>query len=604
MSQKQKKNIYLISAKNQNYRHFFNPSEEKREIYWIYLGKNISKFLEIEKKIGKTIINIKIGDILQHNSKKHRQEYIDFIGRYAQETDALNWYLTSLSEKNPYNSDFYLNFCYMKTIFRILDSMNGTFLIFCESRFLMKTLWKNLRKNPSIMIRCIDSGAYQEKIISPFVRLKNKSWFLLRFFFRISVAKIFSHLKKNDALPPLDKPMVVIHSWADKRSFPARKSYEDAYFGDLGERLNRNGKGFCYLINVLPTFFYLKAVFYLRDINTPWVLFEEYLDFSDIYRALTKSPYQEMTHKERILSGLIISDLILEEFSRDRNGTRCEQSYLCYLAAKKMSRILDISSFIYTFENHIWEKMFIYGFRTISPSKKLVGYAHATVNPMELSYSCSVHEKTIMPLPDLILVNGVRARDTLVESGFDRQSIIVLGSLRYAYLFTNEKMQKTLKTNEILVVLSADYHKSIEMIIKCLAAFRNSVEEKIIFKPHPILNTTSIIRFFPALPKHFSFATGSIRKLFSTIDLVIYNDSSAAVEAAALGIPLLHIKSDFTIDINIFDNELCVPSLSNPQDIFKQSKISIEEKISLPSSETIKQFFLPPDNDNILINLL
>ena len=68
------------------------------------------------------------------------------------------------------------------------------------------------------------------------------------------------------------------------------------------------------------------------------------------------------------------------------------------------------------------------------------------------------------------------------------------------------------------------------MIFKCVKAFGSINNISIIFKPHPIMNSKDLMKFMENLPKPFSFSFMPINTLFETADLVIYSDSTAAVD--------------------------------------------------------------------------
>ena len=140
------------------------------------------------------------------------------------------------------------------------------------------------------------------------------------------------------------------------------------------------------------------------------------------------------------------------------------------------------------------------------------------------------------------------------------------------------------------------------MIFKCVNAFSGIGDLSITFKPHPIMNPESLMKSVGNLPKIFSFSSKPIITLFETANLAIYCDSAASIEAASRGIPVLHIKSDFTIDINIFEDVEIIPSVSSPQQIRIQSlKILDGEYPSFDEIQTyVEQIFSRVDEQKIL----
>ena len=604
MVETDKRTIVIIPATKSDATNFLQNDDAKNFDYWIYLGRHATRCADIETIIGETIKKKDIGEELQKAARSHRQNYINFIGTLAKSEKNPFWYISSLSEKNPYVSNFFLNFCYIEALITIISNNQDTICVFCESDALVKSIKKNLDNNLDLNIACqvLTSSALDVQFLLLLTLIKNKSWFIIRFLFRILYAKIVRGTRKKDGDSLNEQTGIVIHSWTDQRSFSDMGKYHDVYFGDLSKKLEHNHLNINYLINILPTIWYPIAVKKMQLSCERWCLFEEFLDFSDIFFAVFRVYRQKhwISHTF-ILSGLDVSDLVYEEKAHDYVNSRAEQSFLYYCAGKKMCQSFIVNSFIYTFENHIWEKMIIEGIRNVCPKTDIIGYAHSTVNRMELSYSLSSVENDFAPLPNKILVNGVRAKRMLIESGFEAIRIEITGAIRYDSLKTRGRVHNSEENNRILVVLSADVDRSVEMILKCTEAFKNLDYIKVTFKPHPILKISNFSHYTTHIPRYFSFSSDSIQELFEKTDLVIYCDSTASVEAATRGIPLLHIKSNFTIDINIFEDTSIVPSANSPEQIRSIAmKILNRNEFSSDSIQNvIGELFAPVDEEKL-----
>jgi hypothetical protein len=210
---------------------------------------------------------------------------------------------------------------------------------------------------------------------------------------------------------------------------------------------------------------------------------------------------------------------------------------------------------------------------------------------MELSYSVSNAEKQIIPLPDHILVNGKKPERVLTESGFDPERIFILGSLRFGVMRFPPRQNPLVLRKRILVVLSADINRSLEMISTVRDAFLQSKDVSVVFKPHPIQKTFWILQQTGDLPGHFTVSTLSLDAQLETTDMVIFSDSTASVEAAARGIPILHLTSGFLIDINLFDRPSIVLSVGDP----KQIRAVSETLCSLDGDALVRYQDLIPD---------
>lgn len=576
-----------------------NSVGSTNQVNWVYLGKNVSSFLEIQRILGSHGNNISIGEILQANAGKYRQEFIDFLGESAVGSKNPWWYLTSISEKNPFISDLYLNFCYLKTAFDLINTRTEPFFIICENHSLVKAIADNISGVHSVEIR-----SSQTTLINFFENLQNFFWkifrkfvFISRFFLRICLAKIIRLCCSGPLEKTLRNP-IIIHAWADNRSFTKENQFSDVYFGDLSKRIDEHHKEYFFLLDVLPTLFYPLALLKIHRLPEPWHLLEEYLSFSDLAASLiiTSQLYQN-DYSNTSLSGLEILALLKEDALQDGQITRTELSYLYYCAGKQITRLCNPGSFFYTFENHIWEKMLLKGIREISDKVLTTGYAHATVNTMELSYSVSDAEKQIIPLPDHILVNGKKPQKVLTESGFDAKRIFIIGSLRYGGMHLPPHQVSVSGNKRILVILSADINRSLEMISKVKDAFLNCDDVSIVFKPHPIQKISRILQYTQDLPRHFTVSNGPLVDLLNMADMAIFSDSTASVEAAARGIPILHLKSDFLIDINIFDQSTIVQSVGNSQQIRTVSKelCSLDNIDMKRYQDLVGEFFSPID---------
>ena len=604
-----KRRIVLIPANTRAATIFLRDYDAKNFNYWIYLGKHATRYTDINKVIGNTIKRKEIGEELQNSAGVNRQKYINFIGDLVISEKNPFWYLTSLSEKNPYVSNFFLNFCYLHVIIKIISNSQYSICVFCESGALITSIEKNLETNPELEVISLTQpiSVFYNQFISVISLIKNKIWFSVRFLSRILYVKVIRDRRKKEENFHEEQSSIVIHSWTDQRSFSEIGKYRDVYFGDLGKRLQHNCQSVYNFIDILPTIWYPIAVKKVRLSGVRGFLLEDFLDFSDVFSSIIRVHRQKKWISHTFsLSGLNVSDLVNEEKTQDYVNARAEQSYLCYCAGKKMCQSIRVMSFIYTFENHIWEKMFIEGIRNVCRKTDIIGYAHSTVNRMELSYSVSRMEKNFAPLPDKILVNGIHAKRLLVESGFDSIQIEISGAIRYQGLLTYHHVRNSDKKNRILVVLSADIDRSVEMILKITEAFKDIENVRVTFKPHPILKCSIYSHYTSYLPNSFSFTSDSIQELFEKTDLVLYSDSTASVEAAAHGIPLLHIKSNFSIDSNIFEDANVIPSANSPDQI-RSIAMKILNNDVFPSDviqNVIRELFAPVDEQKILSAIL
>jgi surface carbohydrate biosynthesis protein (TIGR04326 family) len=303
---------------------------------------------------------------------------------------------------------------------------------------------------------------------------------------------------------------------------------------------------------------------------------------------------------------LDIAAILAEELETDRSNFRAFQTYLNYLAGKKISREHSVQSFIYSFENLMWEKLFCVAFREFSPETVIIGYAHSTISSMETFYAVSSFEKPFLPLPDIIAVNGSRARDALVNSGFNREQVIVGGAYRYHTLDISPRPRKDAgNNNTILIIPTDDFDSTLELVTKTVQAFGNKKGTNCIIKLHPTLPRKKISAYLSGIPENFSISEEPIERLLVCTDLVVYTGSTVAIEAMARGIPILHVRSDLIIDRDIFNERDHIVSVSKPEEMYRASMsiLSMDNESMRAGSDFVREFFEPVNSDVLQVFL-
>jgi surface carbohydrate biosynthesis protein (TIGR04326 family) len=265
-----------------------------------------------------------------------------------------------------------------------------------------------------------------------------------------------------------------------------------------------------------------------------------------------------------------------------------------------MGRDLPVKNFIFTYENQACQKLFALGFRKFSPETTLTGYVHTYALPMYTLYSISEREQNLVPLPDKIIVNGEQSKKVLVDCGYPQDRVFTGGALRYTYLGSEMPAKPGEKGSfDVLVAASVNINEAVELIEKCLEAFSGKPAFNLIIKMHPTLPFGKISKYFPVLPKNVIVSETPVQELLARSDLVMYTSSTVAIEAVALGVPVIHVKSDHIIDMNFFEDENAIPSFSEPGDIARAGEQILLRQENLPRDESerlVKQYFLPVDD--------
>jgi len=609
MSNTKKQKISILYANYKVVKKFLKSLDGDENFSWIYLGKNVPFSHSLNQLLGDRHKRFEIADFLQVIAIETRQEYIDYIGKLGAEEKSKFWWLTSVSEKNLFISNVFLYFCYVKVILKVLKKTPQDYLIICDSFALMETLNRNLKRNEELIVIYEKSGLHSIffSIKNHFSGLINTAYFLFRWLCRCVLSHIFrlTRIKNKRFQQPKGKK-IFIHSWADYRSFRTPGLYDDVFLGRLGTDLKKIHPDINYLVDVLPTCFFPIALLKLRKIEDNFLLMEEFLHpldiISSVYLVTVNSP---IISKIPQYMNLDVAPIIHEELKNDRSNSRAFQTYLCYIIGKKLACNHEVQSFIYSFENLMWEKMFCYAFKEYSPQTAIIAYAHSTISKMETFYSVSRYENQFIPLPDMIVVNGIRARNVLINSGFSPDAVTIGGAFRYHTLKKRPYCGVVQGLKKILIIPTDDINSTLELVYKSILAFGEREGISCIIKFHPTLPRRKILQYLSQMPDNFIISEDPIIDLLSGVDMVVYTGSTVSVEALAQGIPILHVRSDLIIDRDFYEPEDQIKSVSRPQEMYQafMEFSGYSQIIKERGEKIVNEFFAPVQEESLTIFL-
>jgi len=541
-----------------------NMVNRRNKLAWIYLGENYIKMMNIERSIGQYGERKCISNLLQETASELRESYIDFIGRLGQRNNSLYWWATSISEKNPYISKLFLYCCYLKVFERLIENhFRQELLVIVERQSLKDAI---IRLAASKNVKIVDLSkryvAWFESLNCILRIILSRVEFILLSVYRHLVTRSTIRRKYHR-----DQDDIVFIPWIDERSFHENSSYHDTYFGDLINVFKKKGLSICFFPHILPTISYNKA---LKSINRSGETFYipfEYVSIIDVLRSAfyTLFKCRVLINNERF-AGMNVSKLIRDEMMIHLGTRRICNTLLYYYAVKRLCSRQHIKMIIYTFENHVWEKMLCSAVRQCSSSTRLIGYqGYAIPSLMQLVYYPSKYEQSIMPFPHRIVTCNETVKEIWSQYGYPKENdfFLVGPSVRYQYLRELISEENCCNFEEapdgihrLLLATTIEKTRSLEMIIKVVSAFRNKDGYEILIKPHPCMPITADLieeLMGITLPSNVHFTNQAISELLKGVDLLFYSDSLTAYEALAHGVPAVHIQSDLDISLDSLD---------------------------------------------------
>ncbi len=553
-----------------------------RDFRWVYLGEDTSLAMAIEQYFRDTGQRIEISGKLQEIARSLRQPYIDYIGKLSLENNSLLWWVGSLSEKNPWASKTFLYACYIKLCRTIINASGQETLLFIgENRALRECLAVNIADISKCNIVRLESpitsitGALRHSIRM----VLYKGYFVAQTIYRLLVARRCGLKQAIKRKGQDGEGLVLLHNWVDPHSFDADGNYRDSYLGGLAHHLRNKGKSVVIIPYILHTVPYHQTLKKLAQSLDCILVPESFLTIPDVLSVFMKTILNIPARKAYpAFEGIDITGIIMNDLDIDWAGTGPASNLLLYEAVKRWKNAgIPIDTFIYPFENQVWEKAYCLALRKYYPAAKIIGYQHAHVPKMILTFFFARDELPILPFPDKVITTGKYTEKLFKESGYDPSKVICGGAIRYAGMLKPMGTIPSKRDNSrpvILVTPSTGKNESLELIWKVLAALGQVDRFKVILKLHPDDHYSGIARAIGPLPANFTVSNQPVSALLEESHMLIYTSSTTSIEALSRGVPVLHIESEFRIDYDDFADfpPVVRQSARNKDDILRMTE--------------------------------
>lgn len=609
MKAKEKPGLIILTSKGISPRDF-----PENEFKWAYIGEDFIEFQTIQSMIPENGLMIDFERILRKNVHLLRKPYIDYIGTLSLKNHSLHWWAGALSEKNPFISKTFFYSCQIKTCLDILEKEGDglDIFFFIEKKCLREALLVNINslrgQNVITRERFWQGVADSIKNIKTFIT--KKGHFKLSNIYRIFLSKYIyrsrKEITKND-----EKENIFLFTWITRPPFEG-KSYKDSFYGNLTEiaRVKYPYKRVSIVPYTLGTISYKENLKKIRESDENFIEPWSFLTIGDILGSLLTS----IRNRPKGLQypkfqGMDISPIIYHDLKQEWLDKRLPTDLLFHRLVERWKKQgYGIDRFIYLFENHTWEKMFISAFRKYYPDTVLIGYQHSTIPENMLNHFFSENELGITPLPDRIITNGEYSTKLLEKYGYPESILKKGGAIRFSGLFEQEmKIVPGINNKRpgLLVTPPIGMLESIELIKKIHDAFASIEDYDIIIKCHPAMP----FKYFSHLldfqmPGHFSISDKNLDDLLKEVDILFYTSSTTCIEALAIGVQVVHINSGYSLEMDPLDFAKDSRfEAGTPQEIRK----AVEEIHEMPEElererrargiETVKYLFTPVNDE-------
>jgi hypothetical protein len=189
------------------------------------------------------------------------------------------------------------------------------------------------------------------------------------------------------------------------------------------------------------------------------------------------------------------------------------------------------------------------------PSTMLVGYQHARVPRFLLNLYFASGGESQAPLPHRVVTVGQHTADMLTSDGYDPVQVRVAGALQMQDLSgsgpANNGSKPPPKVPTVLVAPSSGEEEATELVDMAMNLFGEDEGIDVVVKCHPLMP------FRQAggpesgdLPRHIRLSDQPIVDLMGECSLMVYSGSTVCVQALSIGLPLIHVRPQFDLDLD------------------------------------------------------
>lgn len=523
-----------------------------------------------EASFGPAAKRIELSSALKAAARGLRQAYIDYVGELSQTRPSADWWSSTVAEKNPYVSDTFFLACCVLACREIVgqgDHGAATLLV-VENPALRRALARNLT-GATAGIRVVERGAW--KLVAA-ARAAARMFARKGYWLGVNLARVFHarhrlRLHCTRAITEAVRsrtPVCLIHTWVDERAHdPATGRFWDQDFGEVRRHLEAKGKHVFTAPDILRAVSFPRVLGYVASEPDAYLVPEAFLRLRDVLAVLARAWLHVPRRRQYPpLAGLDISDLIYEDEWNDWASPRTAGHLLVarWVLRWKQSG-LQIERFIYTFENHAWERCVCDAFRRLYPDARLLAHQPNGLPLFLMNYFIATAERDVVPLPDLIITNGCYASRILKGSGYDPDRVVCGGGLRQRYLQAwldgvPPRARERDGVKRVVVTPSIGYGETLELLRKAIAAFAAAPDLSVIIKCHPSMPFEKIAPALGggALPPHITVSKTPLKMLLREADVLVYNGGAfPSVEALAAGVPVVHVEPEFALDLDPLD---------------------------------------------------
>ena len=531
-------------------RHEIIRSRVPAETPWICLQGDFRIAQRWERALGAQYPRLSVGPRLQAVAAKLRQPFLDWLNQAGETEPPLVWWSSRLAECNTHLPTLFDQVCYLQLALDLVAE-HPDILIFSDSAALLDSCRDVIHNADVTRLDGEPESSLTERLVGSWAR------YLPHAIKQIIMARLWAP-KLDDSLRGTgDRPRVLLHTCIDDSHFGEDGTGRDRYFGDLPHWLEANG----FEVVVLPWVNNARRGWrsiyrWFRNARLKYVMPERYYSLLDyLWAAGIVRRQRDLLPGRHELAGLDITRLVRHMCRRSTSEMPITRPVLYYRLIEKFARRgFKFDFYIDVHTNFLQEKPQVIALNEFMPATKTIGFVHYMAPPpLFLSAYAHTNRSGTVPFPQRIVCNSAWFKELLERHGYAPERLTVGPSLRFPHLagakpVTNGNADR----NAVLVIMPLELTAAYEMIVKLITAFRSESELLLLIKPHPMTNFPQFLETHElgSLPACMKVVDGNLDTWLSRVGCAIVMASTAALETALAGVPVVVVGRETALDMN------------------------------------------------------
>jgi len=528
-----------------------------------YFGDNYSEYRGLKIKYADELIFSPVGEALNDAAQNLKNDVVNIDTFFPQSGFGREIFEASaLGEGNPYTSDLFVNICRSKVFADAVKAGGGNLFIVEDGAFgqVLKKMATSFGGAVDIQISKVRQ---RPSLLAAVVRqLKN----IYRLHENIQVQKRFR--KKNPLnIEDLRKANFFVSIWARPDSFENQAQQSDAYWGMLAERLNKAGVKLAYIASPVNWIFAQKDIHESASHAQDPVLFiNDCVRWIDLLKGAVGAVVFPFTApKFASIGDIEISYVLRLEAQKESQKGNIIKNIAYKSVGRKLKALgCEPDAVLHLYEGQGWEKLLRKGIRQNISKTKVIGCQHTPFAPLYLGFFHSQKDLNNGCRPDLLTAIGRHDRNGFIKNGLRDEDVFELGALRYETVLNAENGEGLHQGGGILCCTSISYAESLELACKAVEATAATENAQLVINFHPVTDVgfraklqNEVCEFVSCEFSHVTFSDLPSGELMSATKVVLYNSSAAAFDAMAIGISVIYVGCDTTLDYNKVPKEMC-----------------------------------------------